>query len=104
MLNTIQRAFVKYKVAEIRATGQKIGDAYINNLIQEGIDNRIWTTDFKPSSEKTLAEYLAGQIKNERKAMQRKEMIGTTKSRLESYINAELSGVSNVSADMDIEN
>jgi len=102
-LNVIQRAFVKAKVAELKKTGQKLGDAFMAGVITEGVDNRIWTEDFRPSADKSLAEYLLGRMKNERRISNRLDIVATTRNRLESFMNDELSSLSNfdVSADQD---
>ena len=37
-LNTVQRGFVKYKVNELKRTGQKISDVFIQSMKQEGVE------------------------------------------------------------------
>ena len=53
-LNTVQRGFVKYKVNELKRTGQKISDAFIQSMIQERVEGRIWNQNFKPSPDITF--------------------------------------------------
>ena len=100
-LNVIQRAFVKSKVAELKKTGQKLGDAFLASVITEGVESRIWTEDFRPSAEKSLAEYLYGRMKNERRNSNRQDIVDNTRSRMESMMNEELSSLSNIDASAD---
>ena len=103
-LNVVQRAFVKYKVAEMKNTGQKLGDAFLCSVISEGVDNRIWCDDFRPSAEKSLSEYLYGRIRNEKRNNARQEILTNTRKRMESLITDELSNISNTDAAYNDEN
>ena len=97
-LNVVQRAFVKYKVIELKNTGQKLGEAFMLSVIREGVQNRIWTEDFRPSPEKTLTEYLFSRMKNERRNISRQEIVNTTKQRMESLIESQVSNLTNTDA------
>jgi len=47
-LNYIQRAFVKAKAKELVNTGSTVTTAFVNQLIREGVEERLWTQDFSP--------------------------------------------------------
>ena len=94
-LNVVQQAFVKYKVVELKNTGQKLGEAFMCSVITEGIENRIWTEDFRPSAAKSLPQYLFSRMKNERRNISRQEIVSNTRQRKESLTNNQLSNISN---------
>ena len=71
----MQRGFVKYKVNELKRTDQKISDVFIQSMIQEGVEGRIWNKDFKPSPDVTFFNYLYNRIKNEKKIIAKGELL-----------------------------
>lgn len=90
-LNTVQRGFVKYKVNELKRTGQKFSDAFIHTMIQEGVEGRIWQKDFKPSPDVTFFNYLYNRIKNEKKIIARGELLKNTNERIASFLSDSVS-------------
>ena len=66
-LNNIQRAFVKYKGNDIFKTNASLTQELINQFITEGVEEHIWTSDFNPSPDLDLDQYLNNQLKNEKK-------------------------------------
>lgn len=66
-LNAVQRGFVKYKVNELKRTGQKFSDAFINAMIQEGVESRIWSKEFKPSPDVTFLTTYIIELKMKKK-------------------------------------
>ena len=101
-LNTVQRAFVKHKVNELKNTGQKLSDAFIQAMIQEGVEERMWNKDFKPSPDVTFFQYLYNRIKNERKVIAREALLKNTNERITSFISDAASVVSSVREEDDI--
>ena len=75
-----------------------LGEAFLCSIISEGVDNRIWTENFRPSAEKSLPEYLYGRIRNERRNISRQEILTNTRKRMESLIDDELGSMSNTDA------
>lgn len=72
---------------ELKRTGQKFSDAFINAMIQEGVESRIWSKEFKPSPDVTFFNYLYNRIKNEKKIIARGELLKNTNERLASFLN-----------------
>ena len=77
-LNIVQRAFFKYKVGELKKTGHKLDDTFINGMIQEGVNERVWKKDFKPSPDVTFFQYIHYRIKNEKKIIARELLLKST--------------------------
>ena len=75
LLNDTQRAFVKYKIKTMVDTGEKISVAFVNHTIAEGEKYGLWTDDFQPSDTSSFDRYLANRMKNEKKALQRRDRL-----------------------------
>lgn len=81
-LNPIQRAFVKYKVNEMVATNSRISTEFVMGMIREGVSDRIWREDFKPSEELSLEKYVRNRLKNEIKAVNKERLVASTDQRM----------------------
>ncbi|KAH3859630.1 hypothetical protein DPMN_102448 [Dreissena polymorpha] len=94
LLNLVQRAFVKYTAAQLQATNERMSQKLIDRIISEGIQQRIWTSDFCPTEKTNFETYLVQRLKNEKKALKRRESIEFQQERVHQYlqesINAEV--------------
>lgn len=92
--NDVQRAFIKYKANQICTTGESpCNTALINTIIKEGADHRLWTSDFNPMGENgSFEKYLTNRLKNERRALKRREVIDTQASIVRDCLEKTLSG------------
>ena len=61
-------------------------DSFVEATIQ-GVRNRIWAEDFKPSSGITFNQYIFNRIRNERKKLLREKRLNNTNERMASYLN-----------------
>jgi len=80
--NNVQRAFIKYKANQICTTGESTSNAaLIKTIIKEGADHRLWTSEFNPMGENgSFEKYLTNRLKNEKKALKRREVMDTQAS------------------------
>ena len=72
---------------ELKRTGQKTSDAFIQSMLQEGVEGRIWNKDFKHSPDVTFFYYFFNRIKNEKKIIARGELLKNTNERIASFLN-----------------
>lgn len=87
LLNDVQRAFVKYRSKQVMQTGDSINYTLAKQVIKEGINERLWNEGFKPEGTDDFEKYIYDRLKNEKKAIQKKELIANQKARLSQYIS-----------------
>ena len=78
LLTVMQRAFVKYKSALMMASGERMSQAFIEQIIQEGVENRIWTSDFTPTDKSSFVSYLYQRKKKQKRAIRRRQSLEST--------------------------
>ena len=66
LMNDLQRAFIKFKAEQVHKSGENITAAFIQSVIHEGTEERIWSTDFNPRENSgTFTDYLTDRILGE---------------------------------------
>ena len=89
LLTVMQRAFVKHtcKSSLILASGERMSQSVIEQIIQEGVENRIWTSDFTPTDKTSFEGYLYQRIKNEKRGIKRRQSLESTPDLVDKYLN-----------------
>ena len=72
-LNDVKRAFVKFKTQQLNSAGDSLNAAVVDSVIKEGIEERLWESDFRPRDIEKCETYLLSRINNERKALRKRE-------------------------------
>ena len=88
LLNDVQRAFIKFKADQVHSSGESITAAFIQSVIHEGTEERIWSNDFNPrGSSGTFTDYLSDRIKNERKILRRVQQLFHQQEQVEHFLD-----------------
>lgn len=76
LLNDIQRAFVKSKANILHENKSiKLNSMLVRQIINEGIEELIWSEGFNPGDTDDFEKYLMTRFKNEKKSLSKKSML-----------------------------
>lgn len=75
LLNDLQRAFVKYHANTICINKESITTILIDQIIEEGVQHRIWAEDFSVGDGNDFSTYLLNRVKNEKKQLAKKRTL-----------------------------
>ena len=85
-LNDVQRAFVKFKTQQLLTAGDSLNAAVVDTVIKEGIEERLWESDFRPRDNEKFETYLLSRMKNERKALRKRESLKGQRELVDKYL------------------
>lgn len=85
-LNLLQRAFVKFKAHQLHTSGETTSAAFVQSVIKEGIEERLWESDYNPGESGQFDKYLFNRLKNEKKALRRRESLQNQHQLVDRYL------------------
>ena len=103
LLNDVQRSFVKFKTHQSNDACDTVTVSLVSAVIYEGIEYKIWYDDFNPSETTTFDKYLLSRLKNERKSLRRKSLVGMQQQLVHEYVAQIVQSEAEVSAEVSME-
>lgn len=91
LLNDIQRAFVKSKANTLHENKSiKLNAMLVRQIINEGIEELIWSEGFNPGDTGDFEKYLMTRLKNEKKSLSKKSMMEESALSISSLMSSTL--------------
>lgn len=91
LLNDIQRTFVKSKANTLHENKSiKLNAMLVKQIINEGIEELIWSEGFNPGDTGNFKKYLMTRLKNEKKSLSKKSMLEESALSISSLMSSTL--------------